>query len=316
MRTVKNMRTTMKATLVWCGALILGVFAVATAGAATDRGDGAHGSASAAQRPLIVFMTDFGTLDDAVAICKGVMLSIAPDADIVDLTHQVTPYSVSEGARLLARTAPYYPAGTVFVVVIDPGVGTSRKSIVVKSKRGQLFVLPDNGLITPIVDRDGLAAVREISNPAWLLSGALSSTFHGRDIFSPVGAHLARGDNWTDVGPALAGVTRLEVPLATLDEHGLSGRVVALDGPFGNLVTNVEADKFRALGYVHGDLVRVQLGTQQVQVPFVATFGDVAVGKPLLYIDSRGLLSLAINQGNFADSNHVAPPVALHIERK
>jgi len=268
------------------------------------------------KRPLIVFLSDFGTVDDAVAICKGVMVSVAPDAEIIDLTHQVTPFSISEGARLLARTAQYYPAGTVFVTVIDPGVGTSRKSIVVKTRRGQYFVLPDNGLVTPLVDRDGLAGAREISNPAWLIGGRLSSTFHGRDVFSPVAAHLARGDDWTRVGPALTVLTRLETPTAVTDERGISGSVVALDGPYGNLVTNIPGDEFRRLGYGPGDTVRLKIGTEELRLPFAATFGDVPVGKELAFVDSRGLLSLAINQGNFARSHGVNPPVALVVLRK
>ena len=130
-------------------------------------------------------MTDFGTDNDAVPICKGVMLSIDPDIRIVDLTHQVTPYSILEGARFLSGTTPYYPPGTVFEVVVDPGVGSFRKAVVVRSKRGQYFVLPDNGLMTLVQDRDGLESAREITNPDWMIGQKLSSTFHGRDIFSP-----------------------------------------------------------------------------------------------------------------------------------
>src|ERR1039458_7476627 len=142
----------------------------------------------------IVFMTDFGVLDDSVAICRGVMYGIMPDVRIVDLTHQVTPFSILDGARFLYGATPYFPSGTVFVVVIDPGVGSTRKAIVAKSKRGQYFVLPDNGLLTLVEQRDGIEGVREITNPEWMIGTKLSSTFHGRDIFSPVGAHMARGD--------------------------------------------------------------------------------------------------------------------------
>jgi S-adenosyl-L-methionine hydrolase (adenosine-forming) len=272
--------------------------------------------ASSQRRPLIVFMTDFGVLDDAVAICKGVMKTIAPGAEIIDLTHQVTPFSISEGARMLVRTAQYYPAGTVFVTVIDPGVGTSRKSIILKTRRGQYFVLPDNGLVTQVADRDGVEGIREITNEAWQLQGSSSSTFHGRDVYSPVGAHLARGEDWKTVGPALDKFTRLEVPQATIDAAGAKGLVVALDGPFGNLVTNVSRDEFNQLGYQHGDTVRLSVGTSELSVPFHATFGEVAPGSALLYIDSRGLVSLAINQGNFAETYRVVPPVPLVIPRK
>src|ERR1700738_3048074 len=174
--------------------------------------------------PTIVFMTDFGVLDDSVAICRGVMYSIMPDVRIVDLTHQVTPYSILDGARFLHGATPYYPAGTVFVVVIDPGVGSSRKAIVVKSKHGQYFVLPDNGLITLVEDRDGIEGAREITNQAWMIGSKLSSTFHGRDIFSPVGAHMARGDDWNKVGPEVAvkDLVRLDLKIAKVDEHGLN----------------------------------------------------------------------------------------------
>jgi S-adenosylmethionine hydrolase len=269
--------------------------------------------ADPAPKPLIVFMTDFGTLDDAVAICKGVIKTLAPDAEIIDLTHQVTPYSIADGARLLGRTSQYYPAGTIFLTVIDPGVGTTRRSIIVKTGRGQYFVLPDNGLITLVADRDGIEGVREIMNPKWVLAGSSSFTFHGRDIYSPAAAHLQRGEDWNDAGRALKGVTRLDIPRVSVDSTGVQGQVVALDGPFGNLLTNVAPDDIAKLGYQVGDNVRVRLAGKELTVPFVKTFGAVPVGKPLLFIDSRGFVSLAINQGNFAEAHGIVPPVPLQI---
>jgi S-adenosylmethionine hydrolase len=274
-------------------------------------------SASGKPVPTIVFMTDFGTVDDSVAICRGVMYSIAPDVRIVDLTHQVTPFSILDGARFLYGATPYYAAGTVFVVVIDPGVGSTRKAIVVKSKRGQYFVLPDNGLITLVQDRDGIEGVREITNRNWMIGAALSSTFHGRDIFSPVGAHLARGDDWTGVGPELdvSKLVRLDIAPASLDERGLSGAVIATDGPFGNLVTNISGDDFLKLGYARGQTVHITLDKKEMDIPFVRTFSDVPLNKPLLYIDSRGHLGLAVNQNSFAATYGVKPPVAIFIPR-
>ena len=269
--------------------------------------------AAPATKPAIVFMTDYGTVDDAVAICKGVIKTLAPDAEIIDLTHEVTPYSISEGARFLGRTSQYYPPGTIFLTVIDPGVGTSRRSIIVKTKRGQYFVLPDNGLITLVVERDGIEGIHEITNPNWGLAGSNSSTFHGRDIYSPAAAHLQRGDDWTDAGPDLKSVTRLDIARVTVDSTGIQGQVVALDGPFGNLVTNIEGRDLAKLGYHVGDAVRVRLNGSEYSVPFVTTFAGVSVGKPLLFIDSRGLASLAINQGNFAGKYGILPPVPLVI---
>ncbi len=273
--------------------------------------------AAQGNRPTVVFMTDFGTVDDSVAICKGVMYSIAADLRIVDLTHQVAPYSILDGARFLYGATPYYPAGAVFVVVVDPGVGSARKAVVIKSRRGQYFVLPDNGLITLVEDRDGIEAAREIANREWMIGAALSSTFHGRDIFSPVGAHLARGEDWTQVGPQLevSKLVRLKLAPSRLDELGLSGEVIATDGPFGNLVTNISGDDFLKLGYGHGQNVHATIGNTEMTIPFVRTFSEVPLKKPLVYIDSRGRLGLAVNQGSFAVTYGIKPPVSIFIPR-
>jgi hypothetical protein len=268
-------------------------------------------------RPMIVFMTDFGVVDDSVAICRGVMYAIAPDARVIDLTHQVTPFSIFDGARFLYGAAPYYPAGTVFVAVVDPTVGSTRKAIVARSQGGQYFVLPDNGLLTLVEQRDGIEAAREITNLDWMIGGKLSSTFHGRDIFSPVGAHLARGDDWVLVGLELAvkDLVRLDWKLARLDERGLNATVIATDGPFGNLITNVNADDFLKLGYERGQEVPVNVAGKDMKLKFVKTFSDVPLNQPLLYIDSRGRLGLAVNQNSFAATYGIKPPVALFIPR-
>jgi S-adenosylmethionine hydrolase len=263
--------------------------------------------------PIIVFMSDFGTLDDAVAICKGVMLSIAPNARIVDLTHQVKPYSIADGARYFARTSLYYPANTIFVGVVDPGVGTQRHTIIAKTKRGQYFVVPDNGLLTTIEDRDGIESVREISNAAWMLPPPHSATFHGRDVFSPAAGHLARGDDWTTVGPVLPKLARLIIAAPTLGSSGLAGHVIGLDGPYGNLITDIKPEKLRELGYSLGDSVKIKVAGKEFSLPFVTTFGDVKEGLPLLYVDSSGLVSVAINMGNFAQVHEVVPPAEFSI---
>ena len=266
----------------------------------------------------IVFMTDFGLVDDSVALCRGVMYSIMPSVRIVDLTHQVTPFSILDGARFLYGATPYFPAGTVFVVVIDPTVGSTRKAIVARSKRGQYFVLPDNGLLTLVEQRDGIEGVHEITNPDWMIGTKMSSTFHGRDIFSPAGAHVARGDDWTTAGPEVPvkDLVRLNLQMAKLDDRGLTGEVIATDGPFGNLVTNVDAEVFFKLGYQRGQEVPVKLGDKEMKLKFVRTFSDVPLGKPLLYIDSRGRFAMAVNQGSFAAVYGVKPPVELFIPRE
>ena len=273
---------------------------------------------AAAQHPTVVFMTDFGQLDDSVPICKGVMLGIAPELRIVDLTHDVSPFNILDAARFLAGTSPYYPPQTVFVVVVDPTVGSTRKAIVARSGRGQYFVLPDNGVLTMVMDQYGIDAAYEIRNPAWMIGSALSSTFHGRDIFSPVGAHLARGEDPAQVGPALdvRKLVRLEIRKPVLDAHGILATVIGTDGPFGNLVTNVNRADFAKLGYALGEKVRFTLAGKALEIPFVKTFSDVPLGTPLFYIDSRGRLGLAVNQGSFAERYAVKVPAALDLQAR
>ena len=298
---------------VTCGVIVLVLVLLLQAAPASSW------AADSAQKypPTIVFMTDFGVLDDSVAICRGVMYGIMPDVRIVDLTHQVTPYSILDGARYLFGATPYYPAVTVFVVVVDPGVGSTRKAIVAHSKRGQYFVLPDNGLLTLVEQRDGIDGVREITNTKWMIGSKLSSTFHGRDIFSPVGAHLARGEDWSTVGQEIPvkELVRLDLQRASVDSNGLTATVIATDGPYGNLVTNVDAEDFLKLGYQRGQEVSVKVGDKEFKMKFVKTFSDVNLNEPLLYIDSRGHLGLAVNQNSFAATYGIKPPAALFIAR-
>ena len=275
-----------------------------------------------AQQPaplkVVGFMTDFDVKDDAVGICKAVMDGVAPGVRIIDITHQSEPYNIAMGARFLAGSAPYFPKDAVFVVVIDPGVGSTRKAIIARSRVGQIFVLPDNGLLTLVQDRDGIVEAHEITNPAWMIGTGISSTFHGRDIFSPAGAHAARGEDIALAGPALdlTRLVRLDLHNATIDSEGLHGEVIGTDGPFGNLVLNVPAETFRQLGYKLGDQVPVTLDGKQYAFPFVKTFSDVPVGMELFYIDSRGWLSIGINQRNFAETYKVGEGSALMIPKK
>ena len=269
-----------------------------------------------ARPPTIVFMTDFGTANDAVAICKAVMLQIVPDVRIMDITHQVTPFSIEEAARDLYGVTPYYPEGTVFIVVVDPGVGTSRKAIVAKSKRGQFFVLPDNGIITPVADRDGIESAREITNTAWMIGDKVSSTFHGRDIFSPAAAHLAAREDWTFVGPEVENLVRLQPRVARVEVKGITAEVIGLDDPFGSLITDIAADDFKSLGYALGEKVTVQIDKKPYPMPYVKTFMDVPIGQPLLYVDSRGRVGFALNERDFSKTYKISPGVAVFIPRK
>lgn len=271
-------------------------------------------------RPLRVigFISDFDTIDDAVGLCKAVMETVAPGVKVIDLTHKVTPYKIDEGARTLAGATPYFPKDAVFVGVIDPGVGSSRKAIIAKSRVGQFFVVPDNGLITLIQQRDGVVEAREITNPDWMVGAKHSSTFHGRDIFSPAAAHLARGDDWTKAGPAIppAQLVKLAIGYATLEADGVHAEVIGTDGPYGNLVLNLPQETFEKLGYKIGDTVPATLDGKAYAFPLVKTFSDVPEGKPLFYIDSRSRLSLGLNMADFSKTYGVGAGAKLVIPKK
>lgn len=261
-------------------------------------------------RPFISFMTDFGVGSSAPAVCRGVMLDIAPDARLVDVTHAIRHFALRDGAFLLARSVPYFPIG-VHVAVVDPGVGTARRPIALQVGRGDYLVGPDNGLLVPAAAAlGGIVGARALENRAlWLPS--VSHTFHGRDIFSPVAAHLATGTPFDSVGPALdlADMTRLEMPIATPRDGGLDTSVLLIDA-FGNCrLAGETSDLVTAFGEMDRgrwfDLVLPDRGTQpagSVRLPWVATFGDVAVGSPLLFEDADYAgPALAVNLGSAAE---------------
>lgn len=258
-------------------------------------------------RPTVVLMTDFGTKDDAVALLRGVVVSIARDAQVLDLTHEVPPFDIEAGARLLEDSPGIYPPGTVFVVVVDPGVGTARKPIAARLANGSYLVGPDNGVLALAMAKHGVQEVRTIEDRRFMLAN-VSTTFHGRDVFSPAGAHLALGaPPFAEIGPLYDGWVKLPphrvepIMRAAPDlgeTVGLQGEVVAIDEPFGNVWTNITPDDLRALAG-SGDLA-FQIADKKIEAPLVKTFGDVPEGKPLAYWSSRGRLSLALNMGDAA----------------
>jgi S-adenosylmethionine hydrolase len=174
----------------------------------------------------------------------------------------------------------------------------------------------DNGLITPVADRDGVEGVRETTNPAWMIGHKVSSTFHGRDIFSPAAAHGAAGEDWTLAGPAVETLVRLAPATAMIDAKGITGQVIGLDDPFGSLITDIQGDDFKQLDYSLGEKVPVKIERKSYTFPYGKTFMDVPVGESLLYIDSRGRVGLAVNQGNFSRVYRITPPVSVFIARK
>jgi S-adenosylmethionine hydrolase len=276
-------------------------------------------------KPVLVLQSDFGTLDGAVASMKGVAVEVSSDLHVYDLTHHIEPYNIWQGALRLVQTAEYWPSGTVFVSVVDPGVGTERKSIVMKSKSGHYFVTPDNGTLTFVAPRLGIAAVREIDEAVNRRKNSERSfTFHGRDVYAFTGARLAAGViTFEQVGRELpASVVTIPHEQARFEDGVVRGNVQTADGNYGNLWTNVDRPTFARLGAAVGDTLRIRIlksGKEvlNLAVPYARTFGEVDIGKPLLYLNSLDSVSLAINQGNFSQHYKVGsgPEWSIQIRR-
>jgi S-adenosylmethionine hydrolase len=270
----------------------------------------------------IVLETDFGLQDGAVSSMKGVIYQVDPNLGIFDLTHEIDPQNIWEGAYRLVQTARYWPAGTVFVIVVDPGVGTERKSLVAKTKTGQYFVTPDNGTLTLIAETAGIDQVRVIDEKINRLPGSERSyTFHGRDVYAYTGARLAAGKiNFSGVGPLLKGdIVKLPLHAATLQGKNIVGSIPVLDIRYGNVWTNIPGKLLDAHRFTLGKKYRVKISHNNKlifdnELPYLNTFGGVRVGGELLYINSLDNLSLAINQGNFARRYHIVPDQNWHIE--
>jgi S-adenosylmethionine hydrolase len=259
------------------------------------------------QRPFISFLTDFGP-DSAAAICRGVMLSIARDAQIIDISHSVRKYAVRDGAFLLAGSLPWMPIG-IHVGVVDPGVGTARRPIGLLTGRGDILIGPDNGLLIPAAEKlGGMREARVLENRAWMLERT-SSTFHGRDIFSPMAAHLAIGGDFGEVGPTVqnASLAAIRFPEPAVRDGVLESSIVYVDS-FGNLrLAGEAADLVRAVGELTpGRSFQVEFaasnggGSIVETAAWARTFGDIPVGRPLLYEDSSGRLGFADNQADAA----------------
>ena len=267
-----------------------------------------------AQNKIVVFQTDFGLRDGAVSAMKGVAMSVSPDLKLFDLTHEIPAYNIWEAAYRLQQTVPYWPTGTVFVSVIDPGVGTNRKSVVMKTNSGQFIVTPDNGTLTLIAESLGIAEIREIDEAVNRRKDSQKSyTFHGRDVYAYTGARLAAGViSFEQVGPALPKqVVSIAYQKAVMDGKKLKGAIAILDIQYGNIWTNIPGDLFNQLNPQFGDVLHVMIlhngkNVYEGNMPYSQTFGAVVKGKPLAYLNSLLQLSFALNQGNFAQQYHIA----------
>ena len=262
----------------------------------------------------LVFQTDFGLVDGAVSAMYGVAYTVNPMLKIHDLTHDITPYNVWEASYRLIQTINYWPEGTVFVSVVDPGVGSDRKSVVVKTSSGRYIVTPDNGTLTHVIRVEGIAAVREIDETVNRLPRSGESyTFHGRDVYAYTGARLASGIiDFEGVGPLLPNDSLLSLPIVepTLDQKTVCGTIDVLDVRFGSLWTNIPRALFLQTGVQYGDRVSITIenDTRCVYrniIQFAKSFADVYTGEALAYINSLDCVAIAINQGSFARAYNI-----------
>lgn len=264
-------------------------------------------------KAALVFLTDFGLKDGAVSAMKGVSFGVDPELKMFDVTHDIPSYDIWEGAYRFKQTASYWPKGTVFVGVVDPGVGTERNSIVLKTKGGYYFVGPDNGLFSLVAEDMGIDEVRKIDEKKNRLAGSEKSyTFHGRDIFAYVGAKLASGQlKFEDVGPKLKNeIVTIPYQKAAINNKTVMGNIPVLDVQYGNVWSNIPSELFEKLNPKIGDMFRVEIyeGNKLVykgEMPYVDSFGDVPEGKPLIYYNSLLNISVAINMDSFAGINKI-----------
>ncbi|HEM5989447.1 TPA: S-adenosyl-l-methionine hydroxide adenosyltransferase family protein [Streptococcus suis] len=274
---------------------------------------------------LLVLQSDFGLVDGAVSAMIGVALQESRDLVVHNLTHDITPYNIFEGSYRLFQTVEYWPEGTTFVSVVDPGVGSKRKSVVALTEQNHYIVTPDNGTLSFIKKHVGIKAVREISEVANRRANTEHSyTFHGRDVYAYTGAKLASGHiSFEEVGPELDVASIVEIPTVPTEigQDFVKGAIDILDVRFGSLWTSITREEFYTLNPQFEDRFEVTIYNNdmlvyQNQVTYGKSFADVRIGQPLLYINSLYRVGLAINQGSFAKAYNVGVGQNWHIEIK
>jgi S-adenosylmethionine hydrolase len=263
--------------------------------------------------PFITFLTDFGLQDDFVGTCHGVIKRIAPEVEIIDITHGLDPGRVLQGALVLCNTLAYMPLG-VHLAVVDPGVGSARRPLALRDGEGRLYVGPDNGLLIPAVERfGGIAEARELANPAYALE-PVSHTFHGRDLFSPAAAHLARGVPLEELGPPIdpEALARLDLPEPEVGRTRIGCTVLYVDR-FGNVQLNLTRDHLDGIGVVPGTRLELELAGERYYAVAARTFADARKGDLILYEDSYRNISVAMSQGSAASLLSARPGQDLRV---
>jgi hypothetical protein len=263
---------------------------------------------------FITFLTDFGLTDDFVGTCHAVMKRIAPEVQIIDLTHGIPPQQVLQGAHVLANTVPYAPAG-VHLAIVDPGVGSGRRALALEAAEGRRFVGPDNGLLLPAAEAvGGIRAAHELTNPEYALT-PVSATFHGRDVFSPAAAHLALGLPLAELGPPLdpEALVRLDVPTPSVSDASIGATCLYVDR-FGNMQLNLRREHLEHARIVPGRRVRLEVGGRPEEAVAARTFADAEPGQLILYEDSYGNVALAVSRGSAAERLGARAGVTVAIE--
>ena len=279
----------------------------------SNSGAGASAAPSApAVQPVIALFTDFGGTDPYVAQMKGAILSVDAGARLLDLTHDAEPFDVEQGSYLLDQSAQEFPAGTIFVAVIDPEVGTDRVPLLVKTGAGKFYIGPDNGIFGRVIDREGFAGAWNLDQRAYYRPGLTSDTFHGRDIFGPVAAHLAMGTDPSVMGTALP---ERSLDLPPTHEPAIAGGIVSAEvlhvDHYGNVILNFPAGGDAAAKFHFGNLVKITVGRESFTGPLVKTYGEGEKGRLILLYGNNGLLEIALNQGSAAAKLKVTPGTAI-----
>lgn len=253
---------------------------------------------------LVAFYTDFGINDPYVGQLKGAVKSVNPSAELLDLSHDSSVFDVSAASYLLAKSTRTLPVGTVIVAVVDPDVGSDRAALAVRTTVGRIYVAPDNGILTEVLAREGLAEARVIENRDLYLPGETSSTFHGRDIFAPVAAHLAAGTSLESVGPKADKLLRLPRNTATVMPNLAKGTVLFIDH-YGNILTNIPGSELSKLK--PGLLLNLTIKGKPVPMPFLRNYAEAPGDRPFALINSDGEFEIAVAKGNAAKKLGVSP---------
>jgi S-adenosylmethionine hydrolase len=264
---------------------------------------------AAPAQPVIALFTDYGWEDPYVAQLKGVIIAIDPSARLLDLTHAVSPFNVGEGSYLLDQSAEEFPAGTIFVAVVDPQVGTDRDPILLETAKEKFYIGPDNGLFTHVLDREGFLKAWKLDQTQYFRPGAVSYSFHGRDIFGPIAAHLASGTAPDKLGTEITSANSLNLlpeKAPAFSAGSLTVEVEHLDR-YGNVILNLRADSELASRLKDGNLVKISVARETYSAPLVKTYGDIEKGRLILLYGGSGLLEIAMNQGSAAKELKVQP---------